>query len=183
MEHHISFCTWFYIFLCSAHNFWQQEATSKLLVLRDAADERINGVYLWNHWQCGIKSAFSSLFYVSLRKCSERCSFSLLLQNMKRWGSGRAKQIRKDQSVQQSNQCFLSTSPLKCLSNKCAKCRRATGSDRHRLRFKAMSENLMWQLESVRRCYLVPHAAARPIRCITGAETLLLISHGMNMQT
>lgn len=25
--------------------------------------------------------------------------------------------------------------------------------------------------------------AARPIRCITGAETLLLISHGMNMQT
>lgn len=29
----------------------------------------------------------------------------------------------------------------------------------------------------------LPHAAARPIRCITGAETLPLISHGMNMQT
>ncbi len=155
-EHHISFCTWFYIFLCSAHNFWQQEATSKLLVLRD--------VSRWaNQWILPLKSLtvrnevyILKSLYVSLRKCSVRCSFSLLIQNMKRWVSGRAKQIRKDQSVEQSNQCFLSTSPLKCLSNKCAKRRWATGSDRHRLRVKAMSENLMWQLESVRRCYLTP---------------------------
>lgn len=107
-----------------------------------------------------MKSTFSSLFYLTLRKCAVWCSFSLLMQN-KRWGLRRAKQIRKDQSVKQSNQCFLSSSPLKCLSNKCAKHRLATGSDRHRLRVKAMSENLMWQLESVRHRYLTPHHGSK----------------------
>lgn len=125
-----------------------------------SADEWINGFYLWNHWRCEMKSTFSSLFYLTLRKCAVWFSFSLLIQN-KRWGFWRAKQIRKDQSVEQSNQCFLSSSSLKCLSNKCAKRRRATGSDRHRLRVKAMSENLMWQLESVRHCYLTPRHGSK----------------------
>lgn len=125
-----------------------------------SADEWINGFYLWNHWQCEMKSTFPSLFYLTLRKRAVWCSFSLLMQN-KRWGFWRAKQIRKDQSIEQSNQCFLSSSSLKCLSNKCAKRRRATGSDRHRLRVKAMSENLMWQLESVRHCYLTPRHGSK----------------------
>lgn len=116
--------------------------------------------YLWNQWQCEMKSTFPSLFYLTLRKCAVWCSFSLLIQN-KKWGFWRAKQIRKDQSVEQSNQCFLSSSSLKCLSNKCAKRRQATGSDRHRLRVKPMSENLMWQLESVRHCYLTPRHGSK----------------------
>lgn len=50
MEHHISLCTRFYIFLCSACNFWQQQqATSKRLVLQDVSG--------WvNQWILPLKS-------------------------------------------------------------------------------------------------------------------------------
>lgn len=77
MEHHISLCTPCNVyFFCCLPTI--SEATSKRLSVQDVIGWANQWIYPHkNPWQSEMKSTFSSLFYLSLRKCSARCCFPL----------------------------------------------------------------------------------------------------------